>query len=228
MPESNRHKKLHRVRSRAHPNSMAMLYPNAGEHTVSPGAGVYLSPTTVPFYTFDESYLRRLRAADPETTAHFHVYFTRLLHSKLRARRLTQHVIDDLVQETFLRALRRIMADEVREPACLGAYMNGICRNILHEHYRDLGRIESMNGDEFDVVDEAVDLDRVVLIAEIRKRVRKVLAQMDARERAILKAVILDERDKDEICLEHDVDRAYLRVLLHRALRLFRDLYKKH
>jgi len=182
----------------------------------------------VPFYTFDENYLKRLRAADPETTSHFHVYFTRLLHSKLRSRRLTQHVIDDLVQETFLRALRSILADEVREPASLGAYMNGICKYVLLEYYRDLGRVESMNGDDFDVADESIDLYHGVLIEEIRTRVQRVLAQMNLRDAAILKAVIIDERDKDEICREHNVDRAYLRVLLHRALRLFKDLYKKH
>jgi len=178
----------------------------------------------VSFYTFDENYLKRLRASDPETTAHFHVYFTGVMHSKLRARRLTQHVIDDLVQETFLRALRTIMADEVREAACLGAYMNGICKNVLYEYYRDLRRVESMNGDQFDVADQGMDLDHGVIVGEIKKRVWQVLARMNVRERAILKAVIIDERDKDEICREHNVDRAYLRVLLHRARARLREL----
>lgn len=191
------------------------------------GKGVYLSPTTVPFYTFDEEYLERLRVSDPETTAHFHVYFSRLLHSKLRSRKLTQHVIDDIVQETFLRALRRIMAGKVREPASLGAYMNGICKNILHEHYRELDRTEPMDGDGFDVVDEAVDPDRGIFAEELRIHVEKVLARMDERQRSIITDIIND-RDKDEICREHGVDRAYLRVLLHRALRLFKKLYKKH
>jgi RNA polymerase sigma-70 factor (ECF subfamily) len=42
-----------------------------------------------------------------------------------------------------------------------------------------------------------------------------------------LQAVLLDERDKDEICVELGVDRDYLRVLLHRAKGSFRTMYSK-
>jgi RNA polymerase sigma-70 factor (ECF subfamily) len=42
-----------------------------------------------------------------------------------------------------------------------------------------------------------------------------------------LRAVFLDERDKDEICTELGVDRDYLRVLLHRAKASFRVMYSK-
>jgi RNA polymerase sigma-70 factor (ECF subfamily) len=42
-----------------------------------------------------------------------------------------------------------------------------------------------------------------------------------------LKAVFLDERDRDEVCEEFGVDRAYLRVLLHRAKQEFKTEYVK-
>ena len=48
------------------------------------------------------------------------------------------------------------------------------------------------------------------------------------RDAAILKAIFLDERDKDDICDDYEVTRSYLRVLVHRALELFRELYRKH
>ncbi len=197
--------------------------PPSGDRT-----GVYLSPTTVPFYTFDEDYLKRFRASDPETTSHFYGYFTQMLHTKLRNRGLPQHVIDDLVQETFLRALRTIMADKVRVPAGLGAYMSGVCKNVLHEHRRDQHRSESMNGDDYDIADEAADLHRLFVLEENKTRVWNVLARMKPRDRAFLTAAIIEDRDKDEICREYGVDRDYLRVLLHRALQIFKNLYKKH
>ena len=37
--------------------------------------------------------------------------------------------------------------------------------------------------------------------------------------------LFFEERDKDEICRELNVDRNYLRVLLHRAKSKFRDRF---
>ncbi|HWZ42102.1 MAG TPA: sigma-70 family RNA polymerase sigma factor [Candidatus Saccharimonadales bacterium] len=190
------------------------------------GSEVYLSPNPVDFFLFDENYLRRLQEGDPHTVSHFFAYFTRLLRIKLKSRRLAPHTIDDIMQDTFMRALEKVKAHEVRDPSRLGAYINGICRNLIFEHFRSAAPYETLK-DDFDVPD-AIDLERVVQVNEIKKRVQQVLAKMPIRDREILRAIYLDERNKDEICREHDVDRGYLRVLLHRALKLFRDLYGKH
>ncbi len=50
---------------------------------------------------------------------------------------------------------------------------------------------------------------------------------MPERDRSLLKAVFLDERDRDEVCRELGVDREYLRVLLHRAKQAFKTEYLK-
>ena len=47
------------------------------------------------------------------------------------------------------------------------------------------------------------------------------------RDRFLLKAVFLEQRDRDEVCREFGVDREYLRVLLHRAKREFKTEYLK-
>jgi RNA polymerase sigma-70 factor (ECF subfamily) len=43
------------------------------------------------------------------------------------------------------------------------------------------------------------------------------------REKKLLTWLFFDERDKDEICQEMNIDRNYLRVLLHRAKAQFRE-----
>jgi len=193
----------------------------------SPGSSaVYLSPNPVDFFLFDESYLLRLQEGDPQTVSHFFAYFTRLLRIKLKSRRLAPHMIEDIMQDTFMRALEKVKAREVRDPTRLGAYINGICKNLIFEHFRRAAPYETLK-EGFDVPD-VIDLEHIVEVNEIKKRVRQVLAKMPLRDREILKAIYLDERNKDEICREHNVDRGYLRVLLHRALKLFRDLYGKH
>jgi hypothetical protein len=53
--------------------------------------------------------------------------------------------------------------------------------------------------------------------------VRKILSALPARDRDLLRAVLLEEKDKDTVCREMGVDRNYLRVLLHRVKDKFKD-----
>ena len=45
---------------------------------------------------------------------------------------------------------------------------------------------------------------------------------------AVVLLVGLEERDKDQVCIDFGVDRDYLRVLLHRAKQSFKSLYLKN
>ena len=59
------------------------------------------------------------------------------------------------------------------------------------------------------------------------EQVRKILSGLPARDRELLRAVLLEENDKDMLCREIGVDRNYLRVLLHRAKNKFKAVYDK-
>jgi RNA polymerase sigma-70 factor (ECF subfamily) len=61
---------------------------------------------------------------------------------------------------------------------------------------------------------------------EAAAAVRAVLEAMDAQSRLVLRAILLEERDREEICRELGVTAAYLRVLLHRAKKEFLALYR--
>jgi hypothetical protein len=61
----------------------------------------------------------------------------------------------------------------------------------------------------------------------LRTKVGEILNDMPARDRALLKAVFLDEEDRDEVCRKFGVDREYLRVLLFRAKQDFKTEYVK-
>jgi RNA polymerase sigma-70 factor, ECF subfamily len=57
--------------------------------------------------------------------------------------------------------------------------------------------------------------------------VQEILQGMPVKDRDLLKAVFLDERDRDDVCREFGVEREYLRVLLHRAKQEFKVEYVK-
>jgi hypothetical protein len=55
--------------------------------------------------------------------------------------------------------------------------------------------------------------------------VRRVIETLPERDADILRSVFLEREDKDAICRRFDIDRDYLRVLLHRAKKVFRTQY---
>ena len=67
----------------------------------------------------------------------------------------------------------------------------------------------------------------IVVAAQLKTKVREILLEMPARDRSLLKAVFLDERDREEVCREFGIDREYLRVLLFRAKQDFKTEYVK-
>jgi RNA polymerase sigma-70 factor, ECF subfamily len=179
---------------------------------------------------FDAAYLAALREGDPDTERHFVAYFAALILIKVRARHYRHLLAEDVKQETLLRALRVLRSSEgLREPGCLGAFVNSICNNVLREFIRSSIRLQPLDEDPCPIPDTATPSQEDRLITEERKRaVRRVIGRLGPRDRDLLRAIFLEERDKDEVCRQFGVDRGYLRVLLHRAKKGFRSLYLEH
>jgi RNA polymerase sigma-70 factor (ECF subfamily) len=181
------------------------------------------------FQSFDASYVARLCAGDSQTQEHFVRYFTELLQVKLRSRLQSLHAIEDVRQETFARVFAVLRKDGgLRQPERLGPFVNTVCNHVLMEHYRSSGRSDSLDVEGCPELPSlgASALD-IVAGRQIKDKVREILLDLPLRDRALLKAVFLDERDRDEVCREFGVDRDYLRVLLHRAKQEFKTEYVK-
>ena len=181
------------------------------------------------FVTFDASYVRKLRSGDALTEEHFVTYFSELILLKLRPRLRNREQIEDVKQETFSRALSLIRSEGgLRHAERLGPLVNSICNNVLMEQYRSSNRVEALEDDAAErLVETGSDALNMVITDDTRKLVRHILNGLNERDRNLLQAVFLDERDKDEVCVELGVDRDYLRVLLHRAKGSFRAMYSK-
>lgn len=173
-------------------------------------------------FAFDDDYVRRLRQRDRETEEHFEQYFRDLLLIKLRRRLPSVEAIEDVRQETFVRVLARL--DEIRDGRKLGAFVNATCELVLKEHYRKDARAQREDAPppaEMRAIDEELVED------ENRKRVRRVLSRMPDRDADVLRALFLEELDKDQVCERFGIDRNYLRVLLHRAKQRFQNEFRR-
>ncbi len=179
------------------------------------------------FQAFDSSYVERLRAGDRNTEDHFVAYFGELIELKLRSRLASRQSLEDVKQETFARCLKLLRSPGgIRNAERLGPLVNSICNNVLSEHFRAGRRTEPLEDQPAErfIAREPDALSRIIT-DDTRRIVRQVLEKLPARDQAILKAVFLEEREKDDLCREIGVTRDYIRVLLHRAKQSFREVY---
>jgi len=145
----------------------------------------------------------------------------------LRARYLSPERVDDVRQETLTRVIATLRREGgIRQPERFGAFVNSVCKNVLREHTRDWQRTQPLQQDQFEIPDKVVDLERALISQETKLKVREILGEMKQRDRDLLRAIFLEEKEKEEVCREFGVDREYLRVLLHRAKERFRSSFQ--
>jgi RNA polymerase sigma-70 factor, ECF subfamily len=180
------------------------------------------------FFAFDAAYLERLRSGDARTEEHFVRYFGELIQLKLRSRLSSREAIEDVRQETFVRVLVLVRsANGLREPDRLGAFVNSVCNHVLLEHYRSKNKTESFLDSDAEATLVNHDPSALSLLEtkDAQRIVHQILKEMTDRDRRLLQSVLLEERDKDEVCNEFGITRDYLRVLVHRAKQSFKTFY---
>jgi RNA polymerase sigma-70 factor, ECF subfamily len=181
----------------------------------------------VELFAFTREYVERLREGDPSTEQHFVAYFDQLLRIKLRARMLASETVEDLRQETYIRVLVTLRKDGIRQPERFGAFVNSTCNYVLQEFYRASSRTSPWDDSYLEMPDRAVNVEGLLVTRQMKDRVRQVVEELPKKDRDLIRAFFLEEKDKDEVCRQFGVDRDYLRVLLHRAKDKFRILYEK-
>ena len=178
------------------------------------------------FHIFDASYVSRLVDGDSATEAHFSGYFRTFIALKLRTRRLSSPLADDIQQETMLRVLKTLrQGSGVSYPERFGAFVNSVCNNVILEFLNRESRHPSIPENTPEPADETVDLDAALITEERKQMVAEVLDGLRSKDREILRLVFLEEKGREEVCEKLGVRSEYLRVLLHRAKEKFAQAY---
>lgn len=178
------------------------------------------------FQNFDGPYLDRLRSGDLATEQHFFAYFGELIRLKASKRLYRSVAVEDVRQETFARVLRGIAEDRIAQPERLGAFVNAVCSNVLREQYRSTCR-EVPAPDRFEdaIPDPAMGAPDALAQVQMQQEIRQILAGLSKRDQLLMKALFLEERDKDQVCRDFGVTRQHLRVLIFRAKQSFKARY---
>src|SRR5665213_1129216 len=129
---------------------------------------------------------------------------------------------DDLVQDSLARFVRAEQRQQIRNTDEFGAFLNGVCRNVILE-YRRRTRREPSFDPELSIPETRVRPDAEIF--EMRDAIDHGLAELAERDRAILRALYLEGKEKDVICGEWNMSDAQFRVVLFRAKERFRRAY---
>jgi RNA polymerase sigma-70 factor (ECF subfamily) len=130
--------------------------------------------------------------------------------------------VDDLVQESLARFFRAEQRQLIRNTEEFGAFLNGVCRNVILEYRRRIRREPAIDPD-MPIPDKGVRPEAEIL--EMRDAIDNGLKELAERDRAILRALYLEGREKDDICREWGMSDAQFRVVLFRAKERFRRVY---
>jgi RNA polymerase sigma-70 factor (ECF subfamily) len=97
----------------------------------------------------------------------------------------------------------------------------------LFEHYRSQKRTTATIDYEVEATTAGSEPSalRLLEVKDTERLVRQILNLVPERDRRLLHSVLLEERNKDEVCAEFGITREYLRVLLHRAKQSFKSCY---
>jgi len=133
-----------------------------------------------------------------------------------------RQLADEVVQETWLTAVRRVRAfDPARGP--FGAWLRGIAARLLHNHLR---REDRRNG-LLRKLPAATEPEDEAGRREQAESVARALAALPERYEAVLRAKYLDGRSVLDIAAETGETPKAVESLLGRARQAFRDLYEK-
>ncbi len=130
--------------------------------------------------------------------------------------------VDDLVQETLARFLRAEQKQQIRNTEEFGAFVNGVCRNVILEYRRRVKR-EPMVDPDIPIPDAGIRPDAEIF--EMRDAIDNGLKELAERDRVILRSLYLEGKEKEEICREWGMSDAQFRVVLFRAKERFRRVY---
>lgn len=128
--------------------------------------------------------------------------------------------------ETFLRVIQAFRQDKLRSADSLPSFIVGITLNVIREVVRHKYRVDSLEEYEYDIAGDG-SLEAALMDAETGEALKEVARKLKPREQQFLRMYYYEELPNDEIARALGIKEERLRLIKSRALRSFREIYKK-
>ena len=162
----------------------------------------------------DATLVAAARNGDREAFGELYARYGRLVHGVLLSR-LPRHEVDDLVQDVFVTALRRLRT--LRDPAAFGAWLAAIARNRATDHHRR-GPGPARPAPAPDEADPGKDPPPAGSLA-----VLSLIRSLPEAYRETLMLRLVEGMTGPEIALRTGLTHGSVRVNLHRGMKLLRE-----
>lgn len=161
-----------------------------------------------------------------------YVRYRRWLYQVFLQRRVNADVAQDLVQRTFLQAIKKIRSEGLTEPARLGGYLYRTACNLATLHWRgELSRREDSAEDEEigEISDETLSLEERIDHELLAKSVRDLMTQLRGpRDREVLMRFYLHEEPKSALCRDLALSDLQFNQVLWRARQRFGAILRRN
>lgn len=152
----------------------------------------------------------------------FEKYSQRVYYIALRE--LRSHAdAEDVRAETFLRVFRAIQNEQVRSAGSLSSYIIGTARNVILETLRSPHRAAR----ERDIPDLPSPQPHPMLDEDVRRAIEATIHRMKPKEREFVRLHYYEDLTKEEIARRIGIDEERVRLVKHRSLKSFREIYQR-
>lgn len=170
--------------------------------------------------------VRRIETGDLPAESEFVRRYIRCVRRILIKRTASTQLANDLCQDTFVIALRKLRAGELENPRCLGAFVRQIASNVSIEYFRREKRYVHRDDATMAALVAHRDFKGNCIDKQTtRLALDDIIGQLPvARDREILCRFYLDDENKDQICKDLHLSSAHFDRVLYRARGRMRRL----
>lgn len=137
---------------------------------------------------------------------------------------------NDIVQETWMIAIKKIRASELVNQESLGSFITRIGSNQLIMHYRKNSKIPFSSDENLqEITDGKLCPYKEIDSEQLMKKILSVLSQMKVeRDRTLLFYFYLIGDSKQQLCQKHEINPVHFDRVIYRARNRFKVLWQQH
>ncbi len=133
----------------------------------------------------------------------------------------SQEIAQDLCSETFLKGWKSFRKNnkKIDNPR---AFLYQIARNLIIDHYREKGKMQTISADYIPITDPRVDLEEETKASSDLDTIKALLANLKDEYQEVVIWHYIDDLSIAEIAKMLKKSEGTVRVTLHRALKAVR------
>ncbi len=160
-----------------------------------------------------------------------YVRYRRPLLQVFLQRRIARDAAEDLLQRTFLQAIKKIRTEGLDDPGNLGGYLYRTACKLATAYWR--GELARRHDNDRELLsnlkDEALSLEESLNHEQLAKCVRELMGQLPVpRDREVLERYYLHEEPRTAIRESLQLTEMQFNQVLWRARQRFGDILRKH